>query len=107
MPAADREGSFLHRNFEFFNKSFLLCSPSTTQDKFPFFEIHILENVGPAKYFLVQNSLIIMENINSSGNCLQSLLLCSPSITQHKFPFFEIHILENVGQGNNSNFKTV
>ena len=59
-------------------------------------------------YFQLHKSLIILENINLSRNCHESFLLCSPSITQHNFTFFEIHILENVGpSANNSNFKTV
>ena len=37
-----------------------------------------------------------MENINLSGNCLKTLLLCSSNTTQHNSLFFEILIFENL-----------
>ena len=57
------------------------------------------------KYFKVQKSTIILENINLSGNCFKSFLLCSPSTIQHNFLFFEICIFENVCSKNISKFK--
>ena len=59
------------------------------------------------KYFQFQKSWIIFENINLSGNCLKSLLLCSSSTTQHNFPFSEILIFENFCSKNISKFKKV
>ena len=88
-------------------KSPFLCSLSKTQHNFSFFEILIFENVCSKKYFKVQKSSIILENINLTGNRLESLLLCSPSTTQYNSLFFEIHIFENVCSKNISKFKKV
>ena len=79
---------FPNREFRKIVLNLLLCSPSTIQHNFSFFEILIFENLCSKKYFKVQKSSIILVNINLSGNYLKSLLLCSPSTTEHNFFHF-------------------
>ena len=83
--------------------SFVVAEHNSAQLSF-FRNSHFWKSVQKINY---PKSLIILENINLSGNCFKSLLLCSPSTTQHNFPFSEIHIFENFCLKNISKFKKV
>ena len=71
-----------------------LCSPSTTQHNFSFFEIRIFENYMFEQILKVTNMYLFwrwcVRNIIDKKD-----LLGSPSTTQHDFYFFEIRIFEN------------
>ena len=71
-----------------------LCSPSTTQHNFSFFEIRNFENYVLTN-FEIDKYVFILKMIRFKDNWWGRDLLCSPNTTQHNFYFFEIRIFEN------------